>query len=136
VSSTPRLFRINHWRLGIVDSPLATFAKASAASRPKPRRSLGVVGSWTMMGRAGSAWWFCPTGKSRMRAMRKLPVVLICRMSLVLPKTPNQQHRSARPVPLRGAFRDRHGRWVRDAMDALAARWRTTLKRTAKTCGP
>jgi len=99
VSSTPRLFRINHWRLGIVDSPLATFAKASAASRPKPRRSLGVVGSWTMMGRAGSAWWFCPTGKSRMRAMRKLPVVLICRRPTALPSTPNQPH--IRSVPPR-----------------------------------
>jgi hypothetical protein len=23
----------------------------------------------------------------------------------------------ANPVPIRGAFRDRHGRWVRDAVD-------------------
>jgi len=29
---------------------------------------------------------------------------------------------SARPASIRGAYRDRHGRWVRDAMDALAAR--------------
>jgi hypothetical protein len=27
---------------------------------------------------------------------------------------------SARPEPTRGAFRDRHERWVRDAMDVLA----------------
>jgi hypothetical protein len=26
------------------------------------------------------------------------------------------------PHPRRGAYRDRHGRWARDAMDALAAR--------------
>jgi hypothetical protein len=26
----------------------------------------------------------------------------------------------ANPVPIRGAFRDRHGRWVRDAMDVMA----------------
>ncbi len=25
------------------------------------------------------------------------------------------------PCPLRGAFRDRHGRWVRDAVDAAAS---------------
>jgi hypothetical protein len=31
---------------------------------------------------------------------------------------PNQYHYWRRPVPRRGALRDRHGRWVRDAMDA------------------
>src|SRR3984893_1796988 len=42
----------------------------------------------------------------------------------------------------RGAFRDRHGRWARDAVDAAAsgariARGRMTLDlRTAKSCGP
>jgi len=25
----------------------------------------------------------------------------------------------AHPVPIRGAFRDRHGRWARDAVDAM-----------------
>jgi hypothetical protein len=29
---------------------------------------------------------------------------------------------SRHPAPARGAYRDRHGRWARDAMDALAAR--------------
>ena len=42
---------------------------------------------------------------------------------------------------MRGAFRDRHGRWVRDAVDAAAAqrkhlRGRAALMRTAKSCGP
>ena len=60
-----------------------------------------------------------PGRKSRMRVMRNLPVVLICRMATALPNTPNQLHVSACPVPTRGAYRDRHGRWVRDAMDAL-----------------
>jgi hypothetical protein len=36
----------------------------------------------------------------------------------------------------RGAYRDRHGRWVRDAMDALAPQDERRLKRTAKPCGP
>ena len=35
--------------------------------------------------------------------------------------TPNQPYNSAHPVLLRGAYRDRHGRWVRDAMDAAAS---------------
>jgi hypothetical protein len=61
---------------------------------------------------------------------------------------------SRHPVPHRGAFRDRHGRRARDAVDAAAfcARWdrrvdqeiferstargRETLLRTAKSCGP
>ena len=48
---------------------------------------------------------------------------------------------SRHPAPTRGAYRDRHGRRARDAVDALAsraldARGRTMLKRTAKSCGP
>src|SRR5258708_1153485 len=43
--------------------------------------------------------------------------------------------------PTRGAYRDRHGRWVRDAVDAAAsgahvARGRMMLLRTVKSCGP
>jgi hypothetical protein len=37
--------------------------------------------------------------------------------------------------PTRGALRDRHERWVRDAMDA-AARETNALVRTEKSCGP
>jgi hypothetical protein len=36
--------------------------------------------------------------------------------------------------PIRGAFRDRHERWVRDAMDVLM-RKTSASKRTAKSCG-
>jgi len=59
-------------------------------------------------------------GRSLMLAMRKLPVVLICRRPVALPKTPNQPHISRRPASSRGALRGRHERWVRDAMDAAA----------------
>jgi hypothetical protein len=62
-----------------------------------------------------------PTGNSCMAVMRKLPVVLICRTPLVLPKTPNHQHPSRHPALSRGAYRDRHGRWVRDAVDAATS---------------
>ena len=68
--------------------------------------------------------------------MRKLPVVPLCRRPAALLNTPNQQHPSARPVPTRGAYRDRHGRWVRDAMDASDAVDESAALRTAKLCGP
>jgi len=41
----------------------------------------------------------------------------------------------ARPAPARGALRDRHRRWTRDAMAALA-RETNAPERTAKPCGP
>ena len=47
----------------------------------------------------------------------------------------NQWPQSARLVPTRGAYRDRHGRWARDAMDALL-RETSAATRTAKSCGP
>jgi len=41
------------------------------------------------------------------------------------------------PGPIRGAFRDRHERWMRDAVDAGYVKRRMTLtSRTAKSCGP
>jgi hypothetical protein len=36
----------------------------------------------------------------------------------------------------RGAYRDRHGRWARDAVDACGAQDEGVAKRTAKSCGP
>jgi hypothetical protein len=36
----------------------------------------------------------------------------------------------------RGAFRDRHERWLRDAVDALALTDERRSRRTAKSCGP
>jgi hypothetical protein len=48
----------------------------------------------------------CPTGKSRMGVMRKLPVVPICRNPSALPLPPNQRQISRRPVlTKRGASR-------------------------------
>jgi hypothetical protein len=42
----------------------------------------------------------------------------MCRIPSGLSSTPNQWFPVARPVSARGALRDRHGRWERDAMDA------------------
>src|ERR1700724_2855007 len=47
-SSTLRPLDFNISNSGILDRPLAAFAKASAALRPKPRQSLGVDGSRAM----------------------------------------------------------------------------------------
>jgi hypothetical protein len=55
---------------------------------------------------------------------------------------PTQITLTTRPVPdpLRGAYRDRHERWVRDAVDANRRaqflRGRAAHLRTAKSCGP
>jgi hypothetical protein len=38
----------------------------------------------------------------------------------LLISSPNQHYTPRRPVPARGALRDRHGRWARDAMDVAA----------------
>ena len=40
------------------------------------------------------------------------------------------------PRPSRGALRDRHERWVRDAVDAAARETSCDCWRTAKSCGP
>jgi hypothetical protein len=40
------------------------------------------------------------------------------------------------PASIRGAFRDRHERWVRDAVDAGGAFDESAVLRTAKSCGP
>jgi hypothetical protein len=49
---------------------------------------------------------------------------------------PNQLHLPRIPRFLRGAFRDRHGRWAREAMDASGAKDECAVTRTAKSCGP
>ena len=41
--------------------------------------------------------------------------------ALGIAEDPKSASRSQHPVPHRGAFRDRHGRWARDAVDAKAA---------------
>jgi hypothetical protein len=64
------------------------------------------------MGSCGSD---CPTGKSSnclSSPFRKNIFVFLRRKSL---------HRPCYPAPARGAYRDRHGRWARDAMDAAVS---------------
>jgi hypothetical protein len=56
----------------------------------------------------------------RMHVMRKLPVVPICRTSWPLRCRANQNEHPRVPPPIRGALRDRHERWKRDAMDAVS----------------
>jgi hypothetical protein len=52
----------------------------------------------------------CPTGSSRMRVMRNLPVVPMCRSRRILIAPPNQRQHPARPALTGGALRDRHER--------------------------
>jgi hypothetical protein len=59
----------------------------------------------------------------------------MCRIPTGIAFTPKSERSSAHPALTRGAFRDRHERWERDAMDA--ARQQTNdVTRTAKSCGP
>ncbi len=64
----------------------------------------------------------------RIPHQRILPVVPIRRGALQLISPPNQWLPWPVSFPRRGAARDRHGRWVRDAMDAAASgaqvKWR------------
>jgi len=53
----------------------------------------------------------------------------------LLRRRANQNHPPARPALARGALRDRHGRWARDAMDAACCQT-NSMTRTAKSCGP
>ena len=101
--------RANAFRVCCKGEPVPTFPDHALGLRDPPRVSLQTpIGS------------FCPTGNARMSVMRKLPVVLICRMRMALPETPNQLHIRSVPPRLRGALRDRHERWVRDAVDVVA----------------
>jgi hypothetical protein len=58
----------------------------------------------------------CLTGG--MHITTDLPVVPMCRTSFTLPRRANHNDNLARPAATRGAARDRHGRRLRDAMDA------------------
>jgi len=49
-------------------------------------------------------------GQTAMPAMRKLPVVPICRTFARLSDSPETPHGSKRPASSRGAYRDRHER--------------------------
>ena len=63
---------------------------------------------------------FNPTGKSLphlSHCARLVSQTKIYRFAI----TPNQKYKRVIPPPLRGAYRERHGRWVRDAVDAAAS---------------
>jgi len=99
--------------------------RSMTRSRPSPRRQSGCSAGARNDGRVSCC----------MHVMHKLPVVPICRTSLGLRCRANQNDSLARLAPTRGALRDRHGRRLRDAMDAVC---QTTndVTRTAKSCGP
>jgi hypothetical protein len=61
----------------------------------------------------------CPTGSFRMHAMRKLPVVPICRRCLRLHRRANHNDAPAHPASMkRDVSADRHDTWGGDAVDA------------------
>src|ERR1700730_15155736 len=71
-----------------------------------------------------------------MHVMDDVAVVPLCRRRAALPKTPNQQHRSACPAPLkRGVSRSSRTLGAGCGGRGGGAR-RAAQKRTAKSCGP
>ena len=72
---------------------------------------------------------------STRRSHADLPVVPIGRSRHPLIATPNQNQNPAIPSLIRGAYRDRHERWVRDAVDVGGASDESVCLRTAKSCG-
>jgi hypothetical protein len=46
--------------------------------------------------------------------------------------TPNHSYDSRHPAPARGAYRDRHGRWAREAVDAAASGARVIAGRVSR----
>src|ERR1700726_1040449 len=79
----------------------------------------------------------CPTGNFRMRAMRKLPVVPICRRCQRLLRRANHNDALGHPASMkRDVSADRHDTWGGDAMDAEGTSDERGLRRTAKSCGP
>jgi hypothetical protein len=129
------------WRCLLLAHLADLYVSANAGFAP--RAVIGALGRLHAFLRSiriekSRSYWLqqCPTGKSRMRAMRKLPVVPICRNPTALPLPPNQRQISPRPALTRGAYRDRHERWVRDAMDALASQDERRYCGLEKSCGP
>ena len=70
--------------------------------------------AWTLRFGAGSHLPTCLTGKSAMACPALFAKIFL------FPFGANHLFILAIPAHAKGAFRDRHGRWARDAMDAAA----------------
>ena len=77
--------------------------------------------------------WCTNNQKAHLSQDATLHVVPICRTSPALRCRANQNDALAHPAPIRGAARDRHGHWERDAMDAH--RRAQLLRDERRVCG-
>ena len=59
----------------------------------------------------------CVVSRANHASLGPVPPAKIFRFAM----PPNHPYNSRHPAPARGAYRDRHGRWARDAMDAAAS---------------
>jgi hypothetical protein len=94
----------------------------------------------------GHALTICATGIEKATSARRANHRRLVRPSFPCPalaakiflffRNANHRYISLVPSSSRGAFRDRHGRWERDAMDAGRAMDERVALRTAKSCGP
>jgi hypothetical protein len=93
--------------------------------------------SFALVNRDDGALRLRRSGNSRIRALRKLPVVPICRRETRLRRRANQNDLLAHPASMkRDVTANRHDTWGGDAMDADGTSDERGPKRTAKSRGP
>jgi hypothetical protein len=66
--------------------------------------------------------------KIRVTHQTDLPRPVVARKIFRFSANPNHLYNRRHPVPARGAYRDRHGRKVRDAMDAVAHKTNAAIR--------
>ena len=118
------------WRMTLTPIRLTVIPAANAAG-PESMFPVVVMDSGSRFARPGMTRECCPTRQISeshvqpclQKYFRSLPTQISC-ISLAI------------PAHTQGAFRDRHERRARDAMDAGGAADESAYLRTAKSCGP
>ena len=83
--------------------------------------SEGRIAIFTDAGRDAARNPVAPKKKKRLREQRDATCPVLTVKIFLFSATPNHRHIYGRLVLSRGAARDRHGRWERDAVDADGA---------------
>ncbi|WP_420968201.1 hypothetical protein [Bradyrhizobium sp. B120] len=77
-----------------------------------------------------------PEGEFHQQIQGDTACPVLAKKIFLFPETPTQHYEQRVPPPLRGAYRDRHGRWARNAVAARSAGDERTASRTVTACGP
>ncbi len=82
-----------------------------------PKRLLNILREWALGGIRANTTTDCAAGRANHAWLGPVLTAKINRFA----NTPNHSYNSRHPAPAGGAYRDRHVRWARDAMDAAAS---------------